>query len=85
MLFSIVCAFMSAVAFSADNCIHTTDRYAASPFGLDFIEIDLVIALLCGTVVSVLAIGLAAPGFKPARLCRLTDVRFFSSALCCFT
>jgi hypothetical protein len=76
MLFSIVCAFLAAFVFSVHNCTHTTDRYAASPFGLDFIVIDVVIALLCGTVVSVFAIGLAALGFRRARLSRLTDVRF---------
>ena len=78
MLLSTVCAFLSAFVFWVYHCARTTDRYAASPFGLDFLSIDFVVALICGTVVSVFAIALGVVGFKLSRLSRLTDVRFLT-------
>ena len=57
--------------------MRTTDRYAASPFGGDFLFFDVVVGLVCGTVVSVIAMLFGVVGVRYAKLRAIADRRLF--------
>jgi ABC-type cobalamin transport system permease subunit len=56
-------------------CNRAIDSKALSPFDLTNLFVDLIIALVGGTVVAVLAIGIGFVGYRYSRLTSLTDRR----------
>jgi hypothetical protein len=75
MLFSVACGFVSAFAWSLHQCFHSADPYGESPFGVTFLVVDLIIAIICGTVIMVVAVGTAAVAFRYLLVRGLTDRR----------
>jgi hypothetical protein len=84
MLFSMACAFISSFIWSVHMCNRAIDSKALSPFDLTNLIVDLIFALVCGTVVALLAIGIGFVGFRYSRLTSLTDRRLLLAIAGCF-
>jgi hypothetical protein len=85
MLFSMACGFVSAFAWSLHQCFHSTDPYGESPFGVTFLVVDLITAIICGAVVSVVAVGTATVAFRYSLVRGLTDRRLLLVIVFVFT
>lgn len=83
-LFSIICAFTAAFLFSLHQCFHSADLYAKSPVGIDFLFIDVVIAVVLGSVVALLTIGARLVAFRYFRLRSLTNRGLFVTIVVLF-
>jgi hypothetical protein len=76
-LVSIICAFTAAFLLSLHQCFHSADLHAESPVGMDFLFIDVVVAVVVGPVVALLTIGAQLVALRYFRLRAFTNGGLF--------